>query len=124
MFDLDAAEKLPEYEVKFKDKVHTYDTVLIVQAMAEKVTGVTDPGKLRDIVSEIFSLKLSTPEALALLHDFEAFSAQWEGLLKKLFGRTPSSSTTTDSVLSNASDSAPDSDSASNATSDTSTPSE
>ncbi len=98
MFDLDAAKKLPDYTFKFQGKEHTVDTAVIVAKFGQQLAGVVDPDEVRTKVNTIFGLAFTTCEALLLVNDFGTFAKGYEELVGNLFGRTPSSPTTTDSV--------------------------
>ncbi len=108
MFDLDAAEKVEDFELKFNGTTQTYDTILLIDTFAKEVAGKTDPKEIAAAVCKAFNQPFSTAQALQVLAAFEEHSDKFESTVKKLFGPTPSSSTTTDSGQTTSNDSTPE----------------
>jgi hypothetical protein len=98
MFDLDAAQKVENYKLKFQGKEHTFDTLVVISSLAENARNMTTPAAIRDGMNKIFGLTFSTNEAMLVLRDFEQFADNFEESVKNLFGHQPSSTTTTDST--------------------------
>jgi len=98
MFDLDAQEKLPRYELKLPGgEIKSYDSLLIGFKL-HSLEGETDPEKIRAHVNEVFELELDAFAAFQLLEDFTTFAEQnLEEPLKKVFGRESSSTIISDS---------------------------
>ncbi len=104
MLDLDNPEVvLPPYRLKVDGKEKEYDSLLIgfkLRALFEG-KGEEDPEKIRDIIQEVLGIEksLSTFEACYILSDFKEFTVNTaEEPLKKVFGRSLFSDTTTDSA--------------------------
>lgn len=97
MLNLDTVEKIKDYSIIKGNKTYTFDTVLLVSKIGQELVGVTDPIEIQKKVSQIMGLDLSVQESLTVLRDFEKFSESFTESLKNLFGRSQSSSDTTES---------------------------
>ncbi|KKN17426.1 hypothetical protein LCGC14_0965960 [marine sediment metagenome] len=101
MLDLDNPEvTLPSYVFKAKGKEYTYD-LLTLGYRLRSLEKIEDPEKILAVVVKEFGLeelKLSAFEACLILDDFRKFAEEEaDEPLKKVFGRSLFSPTTTDS---------------------------
>lgn len=103
MLDLDNLDpelQLPNYKIKVRGEEKEYD-ILILGFALRILEGIEDPEKIREVVKKEFDLKekeLTTFEACLILDDFKKFAQEKaDGPLKKVFGRSLFSDTTTDS---------------------------
>ncbi len=101
MLDIDnlAPEiQLPNYVFKVADKERTYD-LLALGYRLRSLSGIEDPTKILEVVKKEFELEdvpLTTYEACLILDDFRKFAEEKaDGPLKKVFGRSLFSDTTT-----------------------------
>lgn len=103
MLDLDHLDPevtLPNYTLKAQGQEHEYD-MLAVGFKLRVLEGIEDPEKIREVVVKIFELGeplITTFEACLILEDFRTFTQKFDGPLKKVFGRSLFSDTTTDSA--------------------------
>ncbi len=100
MLDLDNPEvTLPIYTLKAKGKEYTYD-LLVIGYQLRALEKIEDPKKILEVVAKVFGLEevgLTTFEACLILDDFRKFAEEKaDGPLKKVFGRSLFSGTTTD----------------------------
>ncbi len=101
MLDLDNLDpelELPSYVFKLKNKEHEYDLLLLGYRL-RVLEGIEDPAKILEVVKKEFALEdipLTTYEACLILSDFREFAEERaDGPLKKVFGRSLFSDTTT-----------------------------
>ncbi len=100
MLDLDNPEvTLPSYVFKAKGKEYTYD-LLALGFRLRTLEKIEDPEVILAVVKKEFELgelELSSFEACLILDDFRKFAEEKaDGPLKKVFGRSLFSATTTD----------------------------
>ncbi len=99
--ELDPEVTIPSYKLKAGGKEHEYD-VLSLGFRLRALEGIEDPEKIREVVKKEFDLKdvtLTTFEACLILDDFKKFAQEnADEPLKKVFGRSLFSDTTTDSA--------------------------
>jgi len=99
MLDLDNPEVvLPNYVFMAKGKEFSYD-ILSLGYRLRALESIEDPEKILEVVTKEFGLtelKLSTFEACLILDDFRKFAEEKaDEPLKKVFGRSLFSDTTT-----------------------------
>lgn len=101
MDHLDPELVLPSYVFKMKGKEYVLD-LLAVGYRLRVLEGIEDPEAICKVVKKEFGLdevELTTFEACLILDDFRKFALEKaDGPLKKVFGRSLFSDTTTDSV--------------------------
>jgi len=101
MLNLDDPEiALPEYKIKLKGQERTFD-VLVLGYRFRALEGIEDPEKVQQAVKYAMGLDvdISPFEACMILDDFRKFSREEaDEPLKKVFGRSLFSGTTTNSV--------------------------
>ena len=99
--NLDPEVVLPSYKFKMQGEEREYD-MLAVGFRLRTLEGIEDPEKIREVVKKEFGLdevELSTFDACLILDDFRKFAQEEaDGPLKKVFGRSLFSDTTTDSA--------------------------
>ncbi len=105
MLDLNEQETVPRYELKLTDgATKSYDTLLLSYQL-RTLDAEGDPAKICDVVNKIFEIDVDSFAALAILYNFTTFAEEnLEGPLKKVFGREPFSTTSTDSRPKNVED--------------------
>lgn len=103
MLDLNAVDriKIPEYKVKIADIERSYDALVFAYAV-RSLEGVEDPTEICNVVRQALKLEddvqLSTFDTCAILQDFHDFGEKHlDEPLKKVFGRSLFSTTTSDS---------------------------
>lgn len=98
MLDLSTQVTLPRYELKLANgEVKSYDPILIGYKLQD-LEGESEPEAIQQSINTIFELQVDAFQALQILENFTAFTAEHlEEALKKVFGREPSSTTTSDS---------------------------
>lgn len=102
MLDLNEQPQLPEYILKLRDGVTKSFDLLLLSYKLRVLDGEEDAAKIREIVNQVFEIDIDAFDAMVIIKDFTAFSAEHlEEPLKKVFGAELYSAISMDSAPKN-----------------------
>lgn len=97
--DFDSEELLPDFVIKLRGEQLVFDP-LILQFKLD-LHDEKDPEKIVAAVKVATGITFTAAQAIQFVRSFVAFLDAHEPLLKKAYGRSPSSSNTTESLTPN-----------------------
>ncbi len=99
--NLDEEEKLPPFEIIRDGKEYSYDA-LVLSFRFHDYKETKNPVETAEKLSDILAIEGLAPfESMLILQKFGEFMKEQEEILKKVFGRLPFSTITTESPQSN-----------------------